>query len=315
MSVLSKAYFHNEAAAFTYLESIVWSEGVVCPHCGVVDGRVYNLADVRGSISKKNPEGAIRHGLKKCGECRQQFTVKVGTVFEHGRMPLHKMLQATYLMTSSKKGISAHQLHRTLEITYKAAWFLAHRIREAMRDGILAPFGGEGGDVQVDETYLGNRTGVVKAKGASGYGHKMRIVSLLDKRTGRARSVYFAGLAVGEVANIVRANVELESHLVTDESRLYWRVGREFEGHSRVFHGAGNYVNAGRTTNDLEGFFSIFKRGMRGVYQHCSEKHLHRYLAEFDFRYSNRSANGFDDVMRSVEAMKGIAGKRLTYHQ
>lgn len=313
MSVLSKAYFHNEAAAFTYLESIVWADGVVCPHCGVVGGRVYDLADVRGSISKKNPEGAIRHGLKKCGECRKQFTVKVGTVFEHGRMPLHKMLQAVYLMTSSKKGISAHQLHRTLEITYKAAWFLAHRIREAMRDGILAPFGGEGGDVQVDETYYGNQTGVTKAKGASGYGHKMRIVSLLDKRTGRARSVHSAGLVAGEVANIVRANVEQESHLVTDESRLYWRVGKEFTGHSKVFHGAGNYVTDGRTTNDLEGFFSIFKRGMRGVYQHCSEKHLHRYLAEFDFRYSNRSANGFDDALRSVEAMKGIAGKRLMY--
>jgi transposase-like protein len=313
MSVLSKAYFHNEAAAFTYLESVVWADGVVCPHCGVVNGRVYDLGEVRGSISKKNPEGAIRHGLKKCGECRQQFTVKVGTVFEHGRMPLHKMLQAVYLMTSSKKGISAHQLHRTLEITYKSAWFLAHRIREAMRDGVLAPFGGEGGDVQVDETYYGNLAGVTKAKGASGYGHKMRVVSLLDKRTGRTRSIYAAGLVTGEVANIVRANVEQESHLVTDESRLYWRVGKEFAGHSKVFHGAGNYVTNGRTTNDLEGFFSIFKRGMRGVYQHCSEKHLHRYLAEFDFRYSNRAATGFDDVLRSVEAMKGITGKRLMY--
>ena len=311
MSVLSKAYFHNEAAAFTYLEGIVWSEGVVCPHCGVVGGRVYDLADVRGSISKKNPEGAIRHGLKKCGECRQQFTVKVGTVFEHGRMPLHKMLQTVYLMTSSKKGISAHQLHRTLEITYKSAWFLAHRIREAMRDGVLAPFGGEGGDVQVDETYYGNRAGAERARG--GFRHKMRIVSLLDKRTGATRSVYAPSLGAGEVANIVRSNVLQESHLVTDESRYYWRVGKEFEGHSRVFHGAGNYVNAGRTTNDLEGFFSIFKRGMRGVYQHCSEKHLHRYLAEFDFRYSNRAATGFDDVLRSVEAMKGITGKRLTY--
>ena len=311
MSVLSKAYFHNEAAAFTYLESVVWSDGVVCPHCGVVGGRVYDLADVRGSISKKNPEGAIRYGLKKCGECRQQFTVKVGTVFEHGRMPLHKMLQAVYLMTSSKKGISAHQLHRTLEITYKSAWFLAHRIREAMRDGILAPFGGEGGEVQADETYYGNIA--EKAPKARGFSHKMRIVSLLDKRTGKTRSVYAPSLGAGQVSDIVRSNVLQESHLVTDESRYYWRVGKEFEGHTRVFHGAGNYVNAGRTTNDLEGFFSIFKRGMRGVYQHCSEKHLHRYLAEFDFRYSNRAATGFDDVLRSVEAMKGISGKRLIY--
>ena len=313
MSVLSKAYFHNEAAAFTYLESIVWSEGVVCPHCGVVDGRVYNLADVRGSISKKNPEGAIRHGLKKCGECRQQFTVKVGTVFEHGRMPLHKMLQATYLMSSSKKGISAHQLHRTLEITYKAAWFLAHRIREAMRDGLLAPFGGEGGDVQADETYYGNLEGVTKAPRARGFGHKMRIVSLLNKSTGQARSFYAPSRGAGEVAQIVRDNILRESTLVTDESVYYKSVGKEFTGHVAVFHGGNQYVKDGKTTNDIEGFFSIFKRGMRGVYQHCSEKHLHRYLAEFDFRYSNRSANGFDDVLRSVEAMKGIAGKRLTY--
>jgi transposase-like protein len=311
MSVLSKAYFHNEAAAFTYLESIIWSEGVVCPHCGVVDGRVYDLAEVRGSISKKNPEGAIRHGLKKCGECRKQFTVKVGTVFEHGRMPLHKMLQAVYLMTSSKKGISAHQLHRVLEITYKSAWFLAHRIREAMRDGVLAPFGGEGGDVQVDETYYG--TIAEKAPKARGFGHKMRIVSLLDKRTGATRSVYAPSLGMGQVSDIVRNNVLQESHLVSDESRYYWTVGKEFAGHTKVFHGAGNYIKDGRTTNDLEGFFSIFKRGMRGVYQHCSEKHLHRYLAEFDFRYSNRAATGFDDVLRSVEAMKGISGKRLTY--
>lgn len=311
MSVLSKPYFHNEAAAFGYLESIVWADGVVCPHCGVVGGRVYDLADVRGSISKKNPEGAIRHGLKKCGECRKQFTVKVGTVFEHGRMPLHKMLQAVYLMTSSKKGVSAHQIHRTLEITYKSAWFLCHRIREAMRDGQLAPFGGEGGDVQADETYYGNIED--KAPKSRGFAHKMRIVSLLDKRTGATRSIYAPKMIAGAVADIVRANILQESHLVTDESRYYWKVGKEFDGHTRVFHGGNNYVVNDRTTNDLEGFFSIFKRGMRGVYQHCQEKHLHRYLAEFDFRYSNRAALGADDQIRSERAMQGIVGKRLTY--
>lgn len=311
MSVLSKAYFHNEAAAFTYLESILWANGTVCPHCGVVDGRIYDLADVRGSVSKKNPEGAIRHGLKKCGECRKQFTVKVGTVFEHGRMPLHKMLQAVYLMTSSKKGISAHQLHRTLEITYKSAWFLAHRIREAMIDGQLAPFGGEGGDVQVDETYYGNRE--KKPAKVRGFAHKMRIVSLLDKTSGATRSIYAPGLTTTEVADIVAANVARNSVLVTDESYLYRRVGKEFNDHVRVFHGINQYVKAGRTTNDIEGFFSIFKRGMRGVYQHCQEKHLHRYLAEFDFRYSNRAALGADDTIRSERAMQGIVGKRLTY--
>ena len=218
-----------------------------------------------------------------------------------------------YLIAGSKKGISSNQLHRTLGVTLKTTWFMSHRIREAMRDGTMEPFGGEGGDVQVDETYIGNRADVAKAKGASGYGHKMRVVSLLDKRTGRTRSVYAAGLAVGEVADIVRENVDIESHLVTDESRLYWRVGKEFVGHSKVFHGAGNYVNNGRTTNDLEGFFSIFKRGMRGVYQLCNEKHLHRYLAEFDFRYSNRIALGYNDADRADTLLKGATGKRLTY--
>lgn len=311
MSVLSKPYFHSEPEAFAYLESIVWAGGVVCPHCGVIGGRVYDLTDVRGKESKKSPEGAIRHGLKKCGECRKQFTVKVGTVFEHGRMPLHKMLQAVYLMTSSKKGISAHQIHRALEITYKSAWFLCHRIREAMRDGQLAPFGGEGGDVQADETYYGQREGTQKTRGPM---HKMRIVSLLDKNTGKTRSVYAPGLVANEVAQIVADNIHRESTLVTDESPYYKHVGKVFKGgHVRLLHGASQYVKDGKTTNDIEGFFSIFKRGMRGVYQHCSEKHLHRYLAEFDFRYSNRAAQGTDDLMRSVIAMQGISGKRLTY--
>src|SRR3990170_3445014 len=170
MSVLSSPHFHDEAKAFTFLESVVWANGVVCPHCGVIGGRVYDLAGVRGKPSKKSPEGAIRYGLKKCAACRKQFTVKVGTVFEHARMPLHKMLQAVHLIMSSKKGISAHQLSRVLEVQYKSAWFLAHRIREAMRSGDLAPFGSGGGAVEVDETYFGARKGVAKARG--GHAHK-----------------------------------------------------------------------------------------------------------------------------------------------
>ena len=161
MSVLSAPHFHDEAKAFEYLESVIWADGVTCPHCGVVSGRVYDLSGVRGSKSAKNPEGAIRHGLKKCGECRKQFTVKVGTVLEHARMPLYKMLQAVHLIVSSKKGISAHQLSRVLEVQYKSAWFLAHRIREAMRSGDLAPFGGNGGIVEVDETFIGKLKGVI----------------------------------------------------------------------------------------------------------------------------------------------------------
>ncbi|MEH6790030.1 IS1595 family transposase [Parasphingorhabdus sp.] len=228
MSVLSKPYFYNEAETFTYLEQIIWVKGVVGPHWGVIDGRVFDLSDVRGKPTKKSFEGAIRHGLKKCGECRKQFTVKVGTVFEHARIPLHKMFQATYLMTSSKKGVSAHQLHRTLEITYKSAWFLAHRIREAMRDGQLDMMGGNGAEVMADETYIGNKPEMRYMKRTRGSGHQMRVVSLLDKRTGKTRSVYAPGLVKDEVARIVHANIHRESQLVTDGSPLYKAVGKEY---------------------------------------------------------------------------------------
>jgi transposase-like protein len=315
MSVLSSPHFHDEAKAFEYLEGVIWADGVTCPHCGVIGGRVYDLAGVRSKPSVKSPEGVVRHGLKKCGECRKQFTVKVGTVFEHARMPLHKMLQAVHLIMSSKKGISAHQLSRVLEVQYKSAWFLAHRIREAMRDGALTPFGGAGGRVEVDETYIGRRPGVIKHPKAVGAYHKLRVVSLVDRETGAARSIPANRLMRDEVAQIVRANVAKEAKLTTDEARLYWAVGREYAAHDRVLHGASEYVRGDVHTNTIEGFFSIFKRGMRGVYQHCSEKHLHRYLAEFDFRYTNRAALGVDDKARSVTAMQGIVGKRLTYRR
>jgi transposase-like protein len=311
MSVLSSPHFHDEAKAFEYLESIVWAGGVTCPHCGVTGGKVYNLSGVRSKESKKNPTGKVRHGLKKCAECRAQFTAKVGTVFEHARLPLTKMLQAVHLIVSSKKGISAHQLSRVLEVQYKSAWFLAHRIREAMRDGALDIMGGKGAEVLADETYIGNR--YQKHPKARGSDHKMRVVSLLDKSTGKTRSVYAPGLVKDEVARIVRDNIDRETLLITDESKLYNAVGKEFTAHHRVLHGAGIYVRDGFSTNAIEGFFSIFKRGMRGVYQHCGEQHLHRYLAEFDFRYSNRAALGVDDKARAVEAVKGIVGKRLTY--
>lgn len=300
MSVLSKPYFHDEAKAFEYLESVLWADGVVCPHCGVIGGRVYKL------------EGkSTRTGLKKCGECRKQFTVKVGTVFEHGRMPLHKMLQAVYLMTSSKKGISANQLHRVLEITYKSAWFLAHRIREAMRSGDLAPFGGEGGVVEVDETYIGRKAGVeVRAA----YHHKMAVLSLVHRESGQVRSFVVDRVNAATVAPIVLANVDRETYIVTDESKAYPKKLRDvFLGHGRVNHAQGEYVRGRIFTNTIEGYFSIFKRGMKGVYQHCAEKHLHRYMAEFDFRYSNREANGFDDGARNHAALRGVVGKRLTY--
>lgn len=311
MSVLSQPHFHDEAEAFKFLERIVWADGVVCPHCGVVGGRVYDLAGVRSKASVKNPEGVVRHGLKKCGECRKQFTVKIGTVFEHARMPLHKMLQAVHLMVSSKKGISAHQLSRVLEVQYKSAWFLAHRIREAMRSGELAvPFGTGGTAVEVDETYIGFLKGAPMGKG---WPNKMKVLSLVDRATGQLRSYTFDQMISAYVEPVVRANIAKEARLITDDARIYKRIGKHFASHETVNHAAYEYGRGDVFTNTVEGSFSIFKRGMKGVYQHCGEQHLHRYLAEFDFRYSNRAKLGIDDKARSVNAIKGIVGKRLTY--
>lgn len=313
MSVLSSPHFHDEAKAFAFLESIVWAGGIVCPHCGVVDGRVYDLAGVRSKPSVKSPEGIVRHGLKKCGECRKQFTVKVGTVFEHARMPLTKMLQAVHLIIGSKKGISSHQLSRVLEVQYKSAWFLAHRIREAMRSGDLAPFGSGGGIVEVDETFIGRIKGAPKKRA---YHHKMKVLALLDRGTGIARSMVVDNVSAATLVPIVMENIAREATVMTDEANAYRHLGKHFAGHGFTAHGAGQYVDLNdRTihTNTIEGYFSIFKRGMKGVYQHCGEQHLHRYLAEFEFRYNNRVANGFDDRARAVEGLKGIVGKRLSY--
>ena len=314
MSVLSQPRFHDEAAAFDYLESMVWANGVTCPHCGVVGGRVYKLDGVRSKPSKKNPEGAIRHGLKKCGECRKQFTAKVGTVFEDAKLPLHKMLQAVHLIVSSKKGISSHQLSRILEIQYNSAWFLSHRIREAMRSGDLAvPFGSGGGAVEVDETYIGFLKGQPKAK--QGFGHKMKVISLVDRDTGRIRSYTFDQMITCYVEPVCRENIAREARLITDSARLYKSIAHHFASHESVNHARGEYVRGDVFTNTVEGSFSIFKRGMRGVYQHCGEQHLHRYLAEFDFRYSNRAKLGINDAERADRALAGIVGKRLTYRR
>lgn len=302
-SGLSAKHFHDEKAAYEYVEARLWPHGPVCPRCGGLD----RIGKLKGK--------STRIGAYKCYDCRKPFTVKIGTIFESSHVKMNIWLQAMFLIAGSKKGISSNQLHRILGVTLKTAWFMTHRIREAMRDNNMELFGGEGGEVQADETYIGNLDGVTKSPKSRGFAHKMRVVSLLDKRTGKTRSVYAPGMISGEVAQIVRENVSKESHLVTDEARLYWGVGKEFEGHTRVFHGANNYVRDGRTTNDIEGYFSIFKRGMRGVYQHCREKHLRRYLAEFDFRYSNRAANGYNDAERADELLKGVVGKRLTYER
>jgi transposase-like protein len=298
MSKLSKVAFHSEPQAFEYLEKTLWPDGAVCPHCGVVG----NATKLRGK--------ATRIGVWKCNDCRKQFTVKVGTVFEHGRIPLHKMLQAVYLLCCSKKGCSSHQLHRVLGITYKTAWFLSHRIREAMRAGKLAPMGGPGGIVEADETYIGRLEGVPKQR--HGGAHKNVVLTLVE-RGGGARSFHIDSFSIADVLPIVRDNVRKESRFMTDEGQHYRSIGRGFIEHGTVVHSNDEYVRGDIHTNTVEGYYSIFKRGMKGVYQHCSEKHLHRYLAEFDFRYSNRVALGVNDEARANRALKGVVGKRLTY--
>jgi transposase-like protein len=311
MSILSKKYFHSEKHAFTHMETILWADGVVCPHCKALDqaGKLEGVKDTKGRQ---------RLGLWKCYVCRKQFTVTVGTVFESRHIPLCKMLQALYLLSASKKGCSAHQLHRTLGVTYKTAWFLAHRIREAMRDGSLAPMGGAGKIVEADETYFG-KTEIKRSKGKGGPANKRAVLSLVE-RGGSVRSFHFDQMNQANVSYIVRTNVARESRLHTDESRLYFRVGPEFDGgHHRVRHSSSEYVRYSKDggpavhTNTIEGYFSIFKRGMKGIYQHCSEKHLHRYLAEYDFRYNNRVALGVNDEARATRALKGVVGKRLKY--
>jgi transposase-like protein len=305
MSALSRPEFHSEAAAFAHLEKTIWAGAPVCPHCGGLD----RITKVKANLAKR-----IREGLWRCGDCKKQFTVKIGTVFEHMRLPLHKALQAVYLVTSSKKGISAHQLHRTLEITYKSAWFLLHRIREAMRDDSdIAPMGGIGGVVEVDETFIGKLKGVEKKRA---FHHKMKVLALVDRDSGKARTMVIDNVKAETLMPQVLANVAREARVMTDEHSGYRDAGKFFAAHGTTSHGKGEYVNLQDRSihsNTVEGYFSIFKRGMKGVYQHCGERHLHRYLAEFEFRYNNRAALGCNDSDRSNAAIKGIVGKRLTY--
>ncbi|AXE65989.1 transposase [Hyphomonas sp. CACIAM 19H1] len=317
MSILSKPYFHDEAAAFEHVESVLWPEGPVCPFCGGVNS-ASKLVGVRSKPSKANPEGVERFGLYKCKhkECRKQFTVRKGTIFEESHLPLHKWLQAIYLMCASKKGFSAHQMHRVLEVQYKTAWFLCHRIRLAMADGSLNPFGGNGGDVEVDETFIGKDPDAPKGKRMAPWQERNKVLTLIDRQTRQARSVVIDDLKSSTIGPIVQANVAYETRILTDEAPRLRPVGSKFAVHKRVNHAAEEWVSKeDRTihTNTVEGYFSVFKRGMKGTYQHCSKKHLHRYLAEFDFRYNNRSANGIEDSQRLEIALHNVTGKRLTY--
>jgi hypothetical protein len=265
-----------------------------------------------------------RPGVYRCAEkeCRKDFTVTMKTVMERSKIALHKWLQAFHLMCSSKKGVSAHQLHRTLDIGYEAAWFMAHRIREAMRDGGLRLLGGDGKIVEADETYFGKAEVLHVSKQRKGRaftkkGHlwNNRPIVALVERGGNVRTFHVAVADKATVGGIVMANVERETRLHKDESRLYGGMAAHFAAHETVKHSAGEYLRGDVYTNSAEGYFSIFKCGMKGVYQHCKEKHLHRYLAEYDFRYNHRIAVGFSDGDRAALAVKGAAGKRLTYRR
>jgi transposase-like protein len=299
-SILSQAHFHNEEAAYAFVEARIWPKGPVCPHCGGVE-RI-------GKMGGKS----TRIGAYKCYDCRKPFTVKVGTIFESSHIPLRLWLQAIFLIASSKKGISSNQLHRTLGITLKSAWFMSHRIREAMKSG-GAIFGQGGNTVEVDETFIGRNHTHPKR---SGYEHKQKVFSLVDRSTGQARSMVVDSLRAVNLIPIMQANIDREAHILTDDAGQYRYVRRYFASHDVVQHSNGEYVNlADRSihTNTIEGFFSIFKRGMKGVYQHCGHNHLNRYLAEFDFRYNNRKALGVEDAERAENLLRGVVGKRLTY--
>jgi transposase-like protein len=301
VSALSAPQFHSEEAAFAYVEARLWPNGPVCPHCGGVK----RLGKLQGKTT--------RAGLWKCYHCRKPFTVRIGTIFESSHLPLHVWLQAMYLIAGSKKGISSNQLHRTLGVTLKTAWFLSHRIRDAMRNGGLDPMGGSGVIVEADETFIGHIKG---ADRRASFHHKMKVLSLVDRGTGEVRSVVIDKVKAESIIPIVRANVARESTIMTDESKVYNDVRFHFAGLGQTSHARGQYVDLANDaihSNTVEGYFSIFKRGMKGVYQHCGEQHLHRYLAEFDFRYSNRIALGYNDADRADALLDGIVGKRLTY--
>lgn len=302
MSILSKPYFHNEEAAYEFVESKLWPEGATCPKCGE-----------RERVSKMQGK-STRIGAYKCYKCRKPFTVKVGTIFESSHVKMHLWLQAIFLIASSKKGISSNQLHRTLGVTLKTAWFMSHRIREAMKSDDLTPFGSGGGLVEADETYMGRRPASL-GKGPF-LSLKRKVLSLVDRDTKQARSVVVDRVSINGLKPIIEANLSREAQLMTDQAKHYKQIGECFAAHHTVNHSIGEYVqkeNPQFHTNTVENYFSVFKRGMRGTYQHCAHNHLNRYLAEFDFRYNHRAALDITDEQRAEALLAGVIGKRLTY--
>jgi transposase-like protein len=298
-SILSAPHFHNEAAAYDYVEARLWPLGPVCPHCHATGDKIGRLAGK-----------TTRAGLRKCYACRKPFTVKIGTVFEDSHAPLRLWLQAVHLICSSKKGISTRQLQRTLGVGMKTAWFMGHRIRKMMEgnDG-LPPMGGDGMTIEGDVTYVGRKPGT---KVRAGAGHMNPVFSLVE-RDGKARSFHMPNVRGDTLRAAISQHASPKSHFMTDEAAAFTMIGWNFASHQSVKHSAGEYVRGEAHTNTVEGFFSILKRGVYGTYQHISEAHLHRYLAEFDFRYNNREKLGIGDVERADIALIGAKNKRLTY--
>ena len=299
---LTNPIYTNEDAAREHLESLQWPDGPVCPHCGSFE----KITALKGK--------STRPGVYKCNNCRKPFSVTVGTLFERSHIPLTKWLLATHLLTASKKGMSAHQLHRMLGVTYKTAWFMAHRIRESMRPAgdDAGPLGGNNKVIEADETYVG---GKAKNRAFKEPPKKEAVISLVE-RDGRVRSTHVANVTAKNVRKVITTQASRDSYLMTDESSVYKRLGREFAGHGSVNHSIDEYVRGGFWhTNTVENYFSILKRGIIGTYHHVSEAHLKRYLGEFDFRYNERAGLGVDDATRAAKALKGIKGKRLTYRR
>lgn len=304
---LTDPIFTDEDAARQHFEAIHWPDGPVCPHCGSV-----NEATLMQGASH-------RPGLYQCNSCRQPFTVTLGTVMERSHIPLHKWALGFHLMAASKKGMSAHQLHRMLGVTYKSAWFMAHRIRESLRDTDPSdgPLGGPNKVVEADETYIGGKEGnkhkSKRQKGMQGGKGKEPVVALVE-RDGRVRSQHMPEVTSKNLRAALHAQVDKGSYLMTDDAAVYVPVGKTFAGHGTVNHSIEEYVRGGFWhTNTVEGYFAILKRGITGTYHHVSQQHLKRYLAEFDFRYNERSSLGVNDAARAAKAIKGAAGKRLTY--
>lgn len=304
-ALFQNAIFQDEDKAREALEAVRWPDGPICPHCGNSDPD--QIAKIEGKKRSHRP------GLHYCVECKGQFTVTVGTVFERSKVPLTKWWMAAHMFNSGKNGVSAHEIHRTLGVTYKTAWFMMHRLREATVELAPAPMGGSGGQIQADETYYGNTSRRAKHY-RKGHSHKSGVVALVDPAKGEVRAFAVKKATSKVVRHVLVTNADRKSTLVTDESYLYQKVGREFDSHEKVWHQARVYLTeSGKTTNNVENFFGMFKRGMRGTYVFCGEQHLQRYLDEFAFRYSNRSGLGISDGERTALMLKGIEGKRLTY--